>query len=240
MSGRRERFFDEVRGEAGSVLSEEDRLRHQERIARAEMMEAGFCMVENQLEILRENPGSLEEKYFLDEVFYEELWMDTGYDLIIWLAGTAVLLYLTSGIFTMDEKKNMRFLIRSTRHGRERIDRSRNLCAFLCAGIVFVLTEFPLFLRYYMIDHFETAAQKVCDITTGYFSSGVSLGTMILFLFLLKALSYAAVCYVGLRISRAMKSEMPAMLFGIGIVGVVTVMLYHFKADLATLLIWIL
>ncbi len=238
--GQERAFFDEVRGEAGSVLSEEDRLRHQERIARAEMMEAGFCMVENQLEILRENPGSLEEKFFLDEVFYEELWMDTGYDLIIWFAGTAVLLYLIGGIFTMDEKKNMRFLIRSTRLGRERIDRSRNLCAFLCAGMVFVLTEFPLFLRYYKIDHFSTAAQKVSDITTGYFSSGVSLGMMILLLFLLKALSYMAACYVGLRISRAVKSEMPAMLAGIGIVGVITVMLYHFKEDLATLLIRIL
>lgn len=235
-----EAFFAGVRQGSAGALSEEEQLRYQELKAKADMLEDGFDMVKDQLEALRESPGSLWDKYLLDEMFYEELWLDTGTDLITWFAGSAVLLYLISGIYTMDEKKKMRFLIRSTRYGRKRIDRSRNLCAFLCAGIVFVLTELPLFLRYYKIDHFETAAQKLCDITTGYFTSGVPLGIMILLLFLLKAASFAAVCFAGLQISRAMKSEVPAMLAGIGGAGVVTVILYHFETDLAMLLTKIL
>ncbi len=235
-----EAFFEEVRRGAGSKLSKEEQLRWQEQAARADMLEEGFDMVKDQLEALQGSPGSIWDKYLLDEMFYEELWGDTGTDLLTWFGGSAILLYLISGIYTMDEKKKMRFLIRSTRYGRVRIDRSRNLCAFLCTGIVFVMTELPLFLRYYKIDHFSTAAQKVCDITTENFTSAVPLGIMILLLFLLKAAGFAAVCFAELKVSRAVKSEMPAMLAGIGFAGVVTVILYHFEADFATLLIRLL
>lgn len=231
-----EAFFTEVRQGFGGALSLEDPLKQQELNAKADMLEDGFYMVKDQLEALKEKPGSLLDKYLLDEVFYTALWQDTGTDLALWFTGAVILLYLISGIYTMDEKKKMRFLIRSTRYGRKRIDRSRNICAFLCAGAVFLLMELPLFLRYYRIDHFATVEQKVCDITMGNFSSGVSLGAMLLLLFLLKALSFAAVCFAGLKLSRAMKSEMPALLTGIGIAGGIALILHHFEADIATLL----
>ncbi|MCM1538930.1 MAG: hypothetical protein NC254_11100 [bacterium] len=231
-----EAFFVEVRKGPGGAFASEDPLRMQELIARADMLEDGFRMVKDQLEALKEKPGNLWDKYLLDEVFYKELWQDTGTDLTLWFIGAAVLLYLVCGIGTVDEKKNMNFLIRSTLGGRERIERSRNLCAYLCAGVLFVLTELPLFLRYERVDHFTAAAQRVCDFTSVHLASGIPLGGMIALIFLLKALSLAAVCFAGRKLSRLMKSEMPAMLTGIGAAGIIAFTLHHFGTDIATLL----
>ena len=55
--------------------------------------------------------------------------------------------------------------------------------------------------------------------------------------FLLKALSYTAVCLGGLRLSSATKNETVTVLAGVGTVGAVMVILRYLNLDVNLLLI---
>lgn len=209
-------------------------------MAELERYEDGFYMVQDQLNQLKEKAGDIREKYLLDEMAYDDLWRDTGTDIFLWFAGAAAIMYFVSGIYAVDEKKKMLPLIRSTRNGRERLNRSRSCCAAVCTGVLFLIMELPLFLRYGKIDHFVTARQKLCDFTGAVFSSGLPLGLMVACVFLLKALGFFAVCFAALKLSKVMKSELPAMLAGIGAAGIIAMVLYHFGWDINMLLIKLL
>ena len=173
----------------------------------------------------------------MDERSYTALWWDTGRDLALFFGGSAILLFFTGGIHTMDERKRMLPLLRSTKNGRRKLEQSKSACALLCALLVFTVTEAPLFLRYYRIDHFATAGQRLCDFTQVPFTSGAPLWTLLAGTFLLKALCYLAVCLGGSKLSKAVKNETVAVLAGVGIVGAVTILLHYFGLDASQLLI---
>lgn len=209
-------------------------------MAELERYEEAFSLVQEQLEKLQEKKGDIKEKYLLDEMAYEDLWQDTKTDITLWFFGAAVIIYFISGIYALDEKKKMQNLLRSTRNGREHLNRSRSYCAIICTGVLFFIMELPLFLRYAKIDGFSTAGQRLCDITNTSFSAGMPLGCMVALLFLLKALSFFAVCFAGIKLSKAIKGELPAMFAGIGCAGVIAMVLYHFGWDINMLFIYLL
>ena len=125
-----------------------DKLRKLTLETELEKKESGFYQVEFQIQSLKEKPGSIYDKYLVDEMDYNELWNDTDTDVTLWLIGSILLILFLSGIRTMDEKRGMTGLLRTTRAGREKLDHSRTLYAVLCTATVFLCMEFPLFLSY--------------------------------------------------------------------------------------------
>lgn len=209
-------------------------------MAELERYEEGFSLVQDQLEMLQEREGDIKDKYLLDEMAYADLWKDTKTDIFLWFLGAAAVLYFISGIYTLDEKKKMQNLLRSTRNGRKRLNRSRNCCAVLCTTALFLVMELPLFLRYAKIDGFATADQKLCDITNAVFSGSMPLGFMVAMAFLLKAASFLAVCFAGIKLSKAVKGELPAIFAGVGCAGAAAMIAYHFGWDFNMFLIHLL
>jgi len=66
------------------------------------------------------------------------------------------------------------------------------------------------------------------------------LGFMVAMVFLLKAISFFAVCFAGIKLSRAVKGELPAIFAGIGCAGVAAMIAYHFGWDFNMFLIHLL
>lgn len=223
--------------EIGSEPSGSDFLRQLQIQSELEYLEDGFYLVRQQLEDLKGKEGPLDEKLLMNERSYAALWWDTERDLGLFFIGSAALLFFISSIRTMDERKKMLPLLRSTRNGHRKLDQSRSICALLCTLLVFVVTELPLFLRYYRIDRFATVGQRLCDFTRVPFASSAPLWVMLAGAFLLKALSYTAVCLGGLRLSSATKNETVTVLAGVGTVGAVMVILRYLNLDANLLLI---
>lgn len=197
----------------------------------------GFYVVQYQLEALEALPGDVREKYLLDEVSYTSLWENSGTDIGLWIAGVVVLLYLISGVYPSDEKKQILPLLRATLRGRQELNRSKNCCCWVCTGVVFLIMELPLFLQYSRIDGFSTVPQRLCDFTNMHFSSNFPLWAMIAAAFLLKGLSFALVGLAGRRLSQWLKSELLTILVGVGVSGTIAAVLYHFGWDINILLI---
>ncbi|MBD5468372.1 MAG: hypothetical protein HDR21_09510 [Lachnospiraceae bacterium] len=195
------------------------------------MHERGFALVQRQLALLEAKPGDIGDKYLLDELAYTELWKDSGTDIVFWFIGTAAALFFAVSIVSVDDRKEMPVLIRSTRNGRRRLEKSKACFSAICTGVLFLLVESLLFLRYDRIDHFLTAKQKLCDFTTQDFTSGMALGVMAACVFILKACSFFAVSLFGKKLAGVMKNEMVAIFTGIGVLGLTALILYHFKWD---------
>lgn len=224
-----ETYLEELRQ---AVFSPEtDETMSQVYMAELTMHERGFALVQRQLALLEAKPGNIGDKYLLDELAYTELWKDSGTDIVFWFIGTAAALFFAVSIVSVDDKKEMLVLIRSTRNGRRRLEKSKAYFSAICTGVLFLLVESLLFLRYYRIDHFLTAKQKLCDFTTQDFTSGMALGVMIVCVLILKACSFFAVSLFGKKLAGVMKNEMVAIFTGIGVLGLTALVLYHFKWD---------
>lgn len=199
--------------------------------AQLEMYEGGFLLVQRQFAGLGAKPGNIREKYLLDELAYMELWNDTKTDIALWFSGAAVILFFLSGIYSIDEKKGVMPLVRSTRNGRKYLKKSKNCCVGICAGMTFFVMELPLFLKYYKIDRFSTTMQRLCDFTMNDFSSNITLKTMLVCVFLLKAVSFYIVVICGRKLSEMIKNDMVIMIAGIGLSGMTAMVLYYFQWD---------
>ena len=105
--------------EIGADPGGSDYLRYIQIQSELESREGGFYLVQQQLEGLKVKEGPLEEKLLLDERSYISLWWDAGRDLGLFFIGSATLLFFISSIRTLDERKKMLPLLRSTGTGTE-------------------------------------------------------------------------------------------------------------------------
>lgn len=222
--------LDELRSESSELAksgSLEDSLLSQVIQSEIAMLEDGFHAARMQLDALLEMSGDIWDKFMIDERAYEGIWQDIDTDISLWFVGAFFVLYLVSGIYPMDEKKKMMPLLRTTRGGQKKLNRSKNCCAILFVGLIYFITELPLFLRYWKIDNFVSVTQRLCDFTDGIFSSTCPLWLMIASVFTLKALSFLAVGVMGVRLSKLAKNGVVTFLIGIGAVGMISMILYR-------------
>lgn len=202
--------------------------------------EQGFQRVLMQLEALEQKGGDLHDKYLVDELAYNDLWNDTEGDVTRWMVGAVLLVFFISGIYTMDEKRKMTGLLRSARLGREKLERSRCICAVLCTLLVYVCMELPVFLEYCRAGLFLTAGCSLQDFTLRSFHTDLALGLFAAAVFILKAAAYGVVCFAGLQVSKALKNELPVLLTCSGAVLVIAAVLYRFSMDIEMVLLYIL
>lgn len=199
--------------------------------------ENGFYQVQMQLELLSQKDGDIMEKYLVNEKKYGEIWWDVAHNVGLWFVGAVAVLYFVCGIYPADEKRGMLSLLRSTKRGRTALDRSKDWCALLCTGLVYVLAELPLFLEYRKIDAFSSAAQRLSDWTNFTVETGMTLGALVAADFFLKAVSFLAVGVVGLKLSQAIKNELIAVLAGTGAAALLALIFYHFGWDISILIL---
>lgn len=200
----------------------------------------GFQRVLLQLETLGQKGGDLYDKYLVDELDYNDLWNDTEGDITRWLVGAVLLILFISGIYTMDEKRKMTGLLRSARLGREKLERSRCICAVLCTVLVYVCMELPVFFEYCRAGLLLTPCCSLLNFTLRSFHTDLALGLFAAAVFILKAAAYGAVCFGGLTVSKMLKNEMPVLLVCSGAVLVIAAVLYRFSMDIEMMLLYIL
>lgn len=205
-----------------------------------EMLEDGFAAALAQWNVLREKPGNIWDKYMVDELAYQEIWQDTGTDIGFWFVGASAVLCCIGGIYPMEEKRGMQSLLRTARNGREKLDRSKTCCAVILTGLVCLIVELPLFLRYGVIDGFAVGNQRLCDFSSGVFPGNCTLLGLIIAVFVLKILCFFSVCFAGLRLSRRIKSEALTLVIGIGMAAMISMILYRLGWDIEAACIRIL
>lgn len=197
------------------------------------MMRGAVEQVTMQLERLKEKDGLLSDKYWVDEVAYQEIWFDVRQELQVFFIVIMGITLWASGIVPMDEKKGLIPLLSSTRNGRHCMMQKKKLCVTVGVIIMFLQGEIPVLLRYWQIDHFETTAQKLSDFTMIQSTSTMSLGIFLLLLFLIKAVVFALFAAGIFLLSRWTKNEMVTNLIGIGLTVLIVILCYYFDWDVS-------
>lgn len=198
-----------------------------------DMMQGAVEQVTMQLEQLKEKGGALSDKYWVDEVAYQEIWFDVRQELLVFFIGTLGITLWASGIVPMDEKKNLIPLLASTRNGRRCMMQKKKMCVAVGAILMFLQGEIPVLLRYWQIDHFKTAAQKLSDFTMMQATSTMSLGMFLLLLFLIKAVVFALFAAGIFILSGWTKNEMVTNLIGIGVTILTVILCYYFDWNIS-------
>ena len=189
----------------------------------------GFQELTDQIRGLSEKEGKLSEKYLLDEKAYLDIWGNVTHEVLTWYVGAVLLLFLLGGIYGAGEESNLIPLIRSTRRGREVLERSKDLAAIICVVFVYLVMAAPLFLKLQNIDGFATAGQKMCNLVNWNCESSITLGWYETFVFVLKFGSFLAVGILGRTLYKKLKQRIPALLMGSGILIIVVLLLLYFK-----------
>lgn len=195
-----------------------------------ERREEGFHMVVSQLDYL-ENNLPKEERFVVDELAYEDIWENVGWELRQWFIGAAVVFILIGGVYALDIQKNMNPLLHATYYGRKRLNRSKNLEALLLTGIVYLFTELPLFWQYYRIDHFDAVSHGLNIFSRTYFQGNAAIGVIIFLVFTGKLLIFLLACMLGLFLQRPVRNETLSIVICIGIAGALAVVCSQLHFD---------
>lgn len=202
-----------------------------------ETQSGGFVYLEDQVNGLKQRPGSIYEKYLLDERAYMRLWTDVRHDLVLWFVSAAVTLFFLSGLYTADHSCGMDQLLGTMLHGRKTLRIVRLRCAVLFAALFYVLLELPLFLRYWKIDHFSTGMQRMGDVISAGAESSLPLAAFVGLVFAGKLAAAVLACLFGIALFVKVRNKMAAMLLGIGAAGLAAALFYYFGTDVCILLL---
>lgn len=233
-------YFEEIMAEyqkIADVTYGKDYVRKLELESELKMNEGGFQMVAHQFHQLEEMPGSLYDKYLIDEKSYINLWTDVKTDIKLWVIGCIAIILMAGGIYPMDVRRQMNGLLAATVNGRSRLRRRKNQCGIAGAVILFVITELPLLIRYYRIDSFTASPQHMSDITVMNTTTELTVTAFIILVFWLKFLSMMLVCFAVLTVSLIIKNEIITDVILIGVLIIIAVLLNYFQTDIVMLLI---
>ncbi len=196
------------------------------------LYEEGLQRVVHQVEWMKTLPGGLSGKYLVNETALTNRWYDTETDARLWLIGSLIAVFLLSGIRTGDEKRRMTTLLASTRNGRERLDKMRHRLALVLTLAVFIVSELRILILYSRAGAFRVLGQKLCWFSGGIYGAGISIGVLLLVIFLLKGLSFLAVCLGTETLTKATKNATVTLLIGGGIVIAVYIVVLAFHTDI--------
>lgn len=231
-------LHERLRELASSGLSEEE-IAYESSLIQGELYlyEAGYHIMKNQVDQLQTLPGDIADKYIVNERELDRLWNDAGNEVRLWLIGAVFAIVLLSGVRTGDEKRGMTALLRSTLKGRDKLDSARHWTALLLTLAAFAASQLPLLLQYVHAGAFSTLGQRLCWFTGSAYVSGCTIGLLLAIVFVLKALSFLAVCFGGETLTRLTGNAAVAMLAGAGIIGAVGGIMLGFGADICTIVL---
>lgn len=228
--------------EMGDTIDDYDVLMVRSMLIRSELelYEEGLEAVMEQFEWLKALPGGLSDKYMVDEQSIEKLWSNISTDVRLWFIGSAFTFLFISGICTNDERRGMMPLLRSTENGRQKLDRIRRKTALILTFLAFIATELPLFLRYQQTGVIQCLGHRMAWFSHSDYTSSCTVGLLLIIVFVLKALSFLAVCFTGELLARHTKNEMVTLLAGVGVISAVATLFLGVKMDIITVVLKII
>ena len=187
------------------------------------------------LDMKKEQDGKTH--YFLNEKQYERYYLRTEDHLFEWLIAVLCVIFLTAGLYAMDEKNGMTRLIRSTVNGQKKIRHLRFFLMLLCVISAFLVIAVPDLIRFNKIDHFKCFGASFSDFTGKSFETSFTIGAAFITVMLLRFLSLFGFGYLSLKLSEGLKNEMTTVLVLAGICIIITVFGYLLGLDLNTVVL---
>lgn len=202
-----------------------------------ELKEEGIQIVVMQIENLKNKEGNFYDKFLVDELAYTDLWYDEQTDLVGFALGAIAISLWCSGIYPSEDKKKIFPLLHTTQNGQKKLNRSKNLCAILGTISVSVLVQLPQLMEYYYIDGFKVIGQKLSDFTMVNLESNLTIGGLLLLVFVLKFILFFSIMVVTVALSRLLRSEMITNIVVIGIILLLFILFYYLKTDISQILL---
>ena len=202
-----------------------------------EMRDGGVTLVEEQRDLLLEKDGDILKKYWIDEKKYMDVFYDYKYDLTAFFIVVIALVLWISDIETSDYRKGLYDLLGTTKVGKRKIQKKKKLVCITGMSWCLICMLIPQFLRYYNIDQFQSAAQKLSDFTSLGFMSSMCVGSFLALLLVVKIFVFVIVCELLVRLARKVPNASMVVGAGVGSVVLVTLLLWYFHVDLTILIL---
>ena len=219
-------------GNKSNYESENDEIMRKYWASELELKEEGVQMVTDQIEKLYQDEGDIYQKYVVDEIDYYNLWSDFRTDIIRWFLGVIGVILWCSSIYTVEEKKKLYPLLRTMKKGRMTLNNQKNICALVGTVSMFGLMGTLDFIEYFSIDGFKCLQHKLSDFAMINLERDWKLGTLLLVVFILKAISYLIPMLLCIVLSRILKSEMMTSIIMCGSITAIFIVFYYLEIDI--------
>ena len=153
------------------------------------------------------------------------------------MVSAVILILLVSGLFASEKENRIFHLIYSTKNGREKLLRSKLQCSIFLSILLFTLTQLPSWIGYTHILPAECLAQRLDLLYEPAMSSGVTLLCLLMLIYFLKLLLYAAIVLITILMARRTKNEFITSVFMSTVVMIVCLVMYFLKTNLSTIVI---
>ena len=194
-----------------------------------------FERLSAQREKLMANPNV--NRYWVDEMNLSAIWRKYDRDVLLFMVSTVILILLVSGLFASEKENRIFHLIYSTKNGREKLLHSKLLCSIFLSILLFTLTQLPSWIGYTHILPAECLAQRLDLLYEPAMSSGVTLLCLLMLIYFLKLLLYAAIVFLTILMDRRTKNEFITSVFMSTVVMIVCLVMYFLKTNLSTIVI---
>ena len=194
-----------------------------------------FERLNAQREKLMANPNV--NRYWVDEMNLNTIWRKYDRDVRLFMVSAVILILLVSGLFASEKENRIFHLIYSTKNGREKLLRSKLQCSIFLSILLFTLTQLPSWIGYTHILPAECLAQRLDLLYEPAMSSGVTLLCLLMLIYFLKLLLYAAIVLITILMARRTKNEFITSVFMSTVVMIVCLVMYFLKTNLSTIVI---
>lgn len=228
--------LEELQNKMEEARRVDDTVMYLQLSAEYESMREGYDRMMAQFEHLK-SVGKFEDKYFIDELFLNDVWYDYEGDLFIFLISCVVLIMLLAGLYTADVRYMTEKMIYSTKMGRNHLQSARNICSAVIVLSIAILTEVPKFIAYRKIIETECLAQPLSAFYEPVMDSSMTLLTFLLTIFICKLLLFSIIAFFIIGIARKTKNELLTSTSGIVGIILATLILYYLQTDITVFLI---
>ena len=199
--------------------------------------QAYISSLEEQLqrEKLMANPNV--NRYWVDEMNLNTIWRKYDRDVRLFMVSAVILILLVSGLFASEKENRIFHLIYTKKNGREKLLRSKLQCSIFLSILLFTLTQLPSWIGYTHILPAECFAQRLDLLYEPAMSSGVTLLCLLMLIYFLKLLLYAAIVLITILMARRTKNEFITSVFMSTVVMIVCLVMYFLKTNLSTIVI---
>lgn len=189
-------------------------------------------MMVMQLELLQEMPGSIYDKYLVNEGAYLDLFCDAESQGVWWFISTAFVIIWLSGVYPADRSKEVYALVNTTKNGRRQLEIRKNRTIAIGVGLFWGMAQLVEIVEYYCLDGFKGFLKPLSEFTTITLESNMTIGTFFVLSMILKVISIILVAMIATWLSRKTNNEMVINIVGVVFVGAVAFVCVRFNTSI--------
>lgn len=201
------------------------------------LKEEAVNMLVTQYNSLEEMPGSIYDKYFINESAYLGYFYDAGAHGMWWFICMASIVVWLSGVFPADRNKEVYLLVQTTLNGREKLDVYKNGTVAIGALLFFGATEVLKIVELYYLDGFRCIGKPLAEFTSVTFATNMTIGMLYVWIMSVRAMSVIAITFLTTYFSKKTANGIITNIVGIGVVGAIAFVCIRFNVSIST---WIL